>query len=278
MTKKRLKQAISFSNCRDLMTVDQMPIRNQAIRELEKWHDKIEMIEVDLQKFQDSDVKLYNDWLQMVIGKVQAEVILAQEKFEKLGTLHNWVVLTSEELNISFAHAYFLMLEEEVLNEKGTESEKAEIEKNRQIRNDKIKEKIKAEYFDQFDESEADFDLENQYENKQQDENSDKDEALEKQQFYKEREKLFKTNAKIFKKVLSQFEKLADKDIQMNMKTVKSGLEFITEVLLICIQCNRFDLVDRYWKLTPEKIKKQFNMKFLIEMGTTLEEFIEEKK
>lgn len=267
MAKKHPKKQ-TFAGSKELIHIDQVPIRNQAILNLEMWNNKIDLIEDELQKFQETEVKLYNDWLNLTTRKLQSEIMLLYEKYEKIGRFNNWFVLISEELNITLIHAYFLMREEESKYQRASNIEKEEIEKNREMRDKKISEKMKSQYFEDIEE-EQDFP----------DNDSEQDKDKSSDQFnYNEREKHFQQNRKKFNKELKSIEKMSEQQILKSMKSIKLGVEFITEVILICIQCNRFDLVEKYWRLTPEKIKVKFNLEFKSQMGCTLDIFIEEVK
>jgi hypothetical protein len=145
----------------NLITLDQQPLRMSAIGELETWHDKIELLEIEIQKFHDTDFKLYNDWLRLTLGDLQNEINSLIDKYKKLALFHNWVVHTTEEKNVSLPHAFFLMSEEELKFQKGSKEEKEQIEKLRKDRTNKINSELKSEIEDDFiDDDEDEFESE----------------------------------------------------------------------------------------------------------------------
>lgn len=272
MTKKNYKKHVQFIGSRELIQLDQNPIRDQAILNLELWNNKIDSIEAEIQKFEDTEVKLFNDWLNLTIGKLQSEIMSFHEKYEKLGRFTNWFILTSEELKISLPHAYFLMLNEESLYQHGTDIEKKEIENIRIARDKKISKKIKSQSFDDFDEDFDDLDFDDkEFENKNKDKST-------KQDFQNDENGHFQENRKKFKNEIHSIERMTDKQIIKKFKAVNLGVDFITEVALICIQCNRLDLIERYWGLTPQKVKTHVNAEFKRQLGVSLDIFIEEFK
>ena len=253
---------------RNLITLDQHPLRVNAITELEKWHDKIELLEIEIQKFHDTDFKLYNDWLRLTLADLQEENNTLIDKYQKIALFHNWVVFTAEDKNTSLPHAFFLMSEEEIKYQKGSQEEKDQIEKLREARTKKIHAELKAESVDDFgDEEDLDSDSE-QYD----DENMDED--LERDSWIEQEEREIRLQRGRFQKEILFFESLTDKEIVKKMRDFGEGINLISTCVYVCSLCYRFDLVERIWAFVPLKIKTHFNTDFKKQMGVTLDQYL----
>lgn len=252
----------------NLITLDQRPIKKSAINELESWHEKIELLEIEIQKFNDTDFKLYNDWLRLTLADFQSETNLLIDKYQKLALFHNWVVFTAEVKNISLPHAFFLMSEEERTYQKGTQEERDRIEILRKERTNKINFELKSEDEDDFsdedefeDESAADEDEHNSAE-------SDSDAWLKKAEY-----EIQSMREKHQKEILF-FEGLTDKKIIKTMRQFDDGINLLAHCVYICSLCYRFDIVERIWGFVPLKIKTHFNLDFKKQMGVTLDQYL----
>ncbi len=248
-----------------LITLDQEPLRMSAIVELEAWHDKIELLEIEIQKYHDTDFKLYDDWLRLTMGNLQTEINLLFEKYKKLSLFHNWIVLTSEEKNISLPHAFYLMSEEELKFQKGSSEEKELIEKLRKERTNRIHAQLKSENEDDDDEFESELDPDNEKHN---------DECLEGDDWIKNKEGKIREQREKFKKEILFFEGLTDKKLVKLMRQFDEGISLISNCVFICSLCYRFDIIERIWNFTPLKIKTHFNADFKKQMGITLDQYL----
>ncbi len=253
----------------NLITIDQRPLRKSAIHELEAWHDKIELLEIEIQKFHDSDFKLYNDWLRLTLADLQIETNSLIEKYQKLAQFHNWVVFTAEERNISLPYAFFLMAEEDRLFQKGTQEEKDHIEKIRIERTKKINSGIKSEDEDDYDEEETEFDSEPDTDSSEYDHAHSEDDD-----WLKTEEREIRSMREKFQKELIFFEGLTDKKIAKTMRQFDEGINLIANCVYICSLCYRFDIVERIWGFVPLKIKTHFNADFKKQMGVTLDQYL----
>ncbi|MCK6599602.1 MAG: hypothetical protein L6Q37_14655, partial [Bdellovibrionaceae bacterium] len=241
---------------RSLITLDQRPLRANAINELEKWHDKIELLEIEIQKFHDTDFKLYNDWLRLTLADLQEENNTLIDKYQKIALFHNWVVFTAEEKNISLPHAFFLMSEEEIKYQKGSQEEKDQIEKLREARTKKIHAELKSDSEDDFDDEEDLKSDSEQYD----DENFDAD--RERNSWIEQEEREIRLQRERFQKEILFFESLTDKKIVKKMRDFGEGINLISTCVYVCSLCYRFDLVERIWAFVPLKIKTHFNTDF----------------
>jgi hypothetical protein len=252
----------------NLITLDQRPLRKSAIRELESWHDKIELLEIEIQKFHDTDFKLYNDWLRLTLADLQSETNSLIDKYQKLAIFHNWVVFTAEERNISLPHAFYLMAEEERIFQKGTQEEKEHIEKIRKERTKKIHSELKSDDEDGFNEDEDEFDSEPDA-NDSEYENTDSDDD-----WLKTEEREIRSMREKFKKEILFFEGLTDKKLVKTMRQFDEGINLMANCVYICSLCYRFDIVERIWDFVPLKIKTHFNADFKKQMGVTLDQYL----
>ncbi|MBL7555885.1 MAG: hypothetical protein JNM24_08695 [Bdellovibrionaceae bacterium] len=253
---------------RNLITIDQRPLRANAINELEKWHDKIELLEIEIQKFHDTDFKLYNDWLRLTLADLQEENNTLIDKYQKIALFHNWVVFTADEKNISLPHAFFLMSEEELKYQKGSPEEREQIEKLREVRTKKIHAELKSDSEDDFD-NEEDFQSDSEQYN---DENFDAD--RERNSWIEQEEREIRLQRERFQKEILFFESLTDKKIVKKMRDFGEGISLISTCVYVCSLCYRFDLVERIWAFVPLKIKTHFNSDFKKQMGVTLDQYL----
>jgi hypothetical protein len=259
----------------NLVALDQQPLRMSAISELESWHDKIELLEIEIQKFHDTDFKLYNDWLQLMLGDLQAETNLLFDQYKKLALFHNWVVFTVKEKNISLPHAFFLMSEEELNFQKGSKEEKELIEKLRKDRTNKINAELNSEPEVDFNDGEDEFDSEFESESvNNRDNDQFNDEPLEDGDWIQNREREIRLQREHFKNEILIFESLTDKKLTKIMRQFGEGLDFISRAVYVCSQCYRFDIVERIWKFVPFKMKTHFNADFKNQMGVTLDQYL----
>ncbi len=252
----------------NLIALDQQPLRLQAINELETWHDKIELLEIEIQKFHETDFKLYNDWVRLTLNDLQEENNLLIDKYKNLALFHNWVVFTTEDKNISLPHAFFLMCEEELKFQKGSDEEKEQIGKLRQERTNKINTKLKSE-------NKNDFSDEDEFESEpDQDNDKQSDDNLDDSDWIKKEELQIRLMREKFQKEILFFESLTDKKIVKKMRQFDEGINLMSDCVYICSQCYRFDIVERIWNLVPLKIKAHFNADFKKQMGVTLDQYL----
>lgn len=252
---------------KQIIVIDQRPLLEKAIKELENWHDKIELLEIEIQKFHDSDLKLYNDWLRLTLNDLQAENHALIDNYKKLALFHNWVVFTAEEQNISIPHAFFLMSQEDNILKNGSKEEKERIEAKRQELNNKINAEIRSEYGNDFSDEDVDESESGLNDDEQNEDNSIKNKEI---QIRLMREK--------FQKEILFFENLTDKKIVKKMRQFDEGIDLISACVFICSQCYRFDIVDRIWAFAPLKIKTHFNLSFKKQMGVTLDQYLTDVK
>lgn len=250
---------------KSLIVLDQKPLRMDAIQGLEAWHEKIEQLEIEIQKFHDTDFKLYSDWLRLIQNDLQEKNNLLIDKHKKLALFHNWVVFTAEEEDTNLPYAFFLMSEEEQRFQKGSKETKELIEKLRQERNEKIHARLKSETEDEFyDEDE----LRDELHDAMDDEDFYDHDGLEKEEtaILSMREK--------FQKEIIFFESLTDKKIVKKMRQFNEGMDLISTCVYICGLCHRFDIIERIWALVPSKLKTHFNKDFKEQMGCTLDQHL----
>ncbi len=240
---------LNSATVKNLVLVDQIPLLRKAIEELESWHEKIENLEIEIQKFQEHDLKLFNDWSSLTLQKHQADIEILQEQYKKMITFHNWVVYTADDLNISLPQAYHLMILEEQLYQKGTKAEKEKIDEIRFARDAGLHEQIHGD-----------------------DSSNDEEEGTEDP---RTREEKITDARGLYEERLQFFERLSDKKVKQLMQDFDEALYFLVECVGICIETYRYDLILRIWNLAPAKVKKTFNEGFKSQFGVTLDAFLE---
>lgn len=233
------------------MVIDQAPLIEQAIAELEDWHNKIERLEVQIQLFHDKDLKLYNEWHQLTSQIYQKEIDSIFEVYRTLTEFHNWIVYTADEKNISLPEAYHLMTEENERYQKGNVEERAHIQSLRERR-----QKFIDGHMDEEDRDEATFD-----ELSGEDHRQSAEEQMHESRAYHETE-------------LKYFEELTDKQIKKIMKDASDGLMLLVQCVTICLETYRFDLILKIWNATSSHIKKTFNKGFKNEFGMNLDDLL----
>ncbi len=241
-----------------IILIDQAPLIQQAIDELESWHDKIETLEIQIQRFQDTDLKLYNEWFQLTSQNYQRDIDIVFTAYQKIAEFHNWVVYTAEDKNVSLPEAYYLMVQEEEQFLNGTADERARILKLREQRQKAINGEMDDESNDDGDYSDdAIFD-----DISEEDQQKQAQEQLKHARAYHERE-------------LHYYDMLSEKQIRKIMKDDSDGLMLLVQCVTIALETYRYDLILKIWNCTPPKIKKTFNKGFQKEFGMSLDDLLE---
>lgn len=242
---------------KNIVLIDQTPLIQQAIDELEGWHEKIEKLEIEIQRFQDKDLKLYGEWHQLTSQVYQKEIDIIFEAYRKLADFHNWIVYTAENQNVSLPEAYYLMRQEEEQFLSGTDDDRNRIVKIRERRQSAIDGRM-----DEDSDSINEFSDQNIFEEPSEEERA----KLEQEQI---------NNSRAFhERELHYYDALSDKQIRKIMKDASDGLMLLIQCVTVCLETYRFDLILKVWNATPPKIKKVFNRGFEKEFGTNLDELL----
>ncbi|MBL7556567.1 MAG: hypothetical protein JNM24_12175 [Bdellovibrionaceae bacterium] len=234
---------------KNIIWIDQKPLIQKAIEDLEAWHEKIESLEIEIQRFQDKDLKLYNEWYTLTSQIYQKEIDQIFEVYRKLAEFHNWIIYTAEDQNITLPEAYYLMAQEEEKFSNGTEREREQIQKIRDGRQRAI-----------------DGNLDD-------DEPFAEDELSEEEQRQHAEEKISDARA-YHERELDIYEAMSEKEIRKIMKDPSDGLMLLIQCVTICLETYRFDLILKIWNATPPKIKKTFNKGFQKEFGMSLDDLL----
>jgi hypothetical protein len=143
--------------------------------------------------------------------------------------------------------------EEKFVN--GTESERNEITKHRELRQKMID--------GRFDE-ESDSPGENFSDEPSAEERArNTQEQINESRAYHERE-------------LETYDALTEKQIRKIMKDASDGLMLLVQCVTICLETYRFDIILKVWNATPPKIKKTFNRGFEKEFGLSLDALLDQ--
>lgn len=243
---------------KNIILIDQAPLIQQAIDDLEAWHEKIERLEIEIQRFQDKDLKLYNEWHQLTSQTYQKEIDEIFETYRKVAEFHNWIIHTAETHNITLPEAYHLMAQEEERFLNGTEDERNRILQMRERRQRAIDGQM-----DDDSDVDSDFNDETIFDGPSEEEKRQQaEEQVKESRAYHERE-------------LHYYDQLSDKQIRKIMKDASDGLMLLVQCVTICLETYRFDLILKVWNATPPKIKKTFNRGFEKEFGMSLDSLLE---
>ena len=82
---------------RDLVVIDNTPLRNHEIKLAKSSFRKIDQLEKAILNFQEHDQKRFDEWHSLTFRKLQQEVEDRRQEFFKLAEFHNQMVFLCEE-------------------------------------------------------------------------------------------------------------------------------------------------------------------------------------
>lgn len=142
---KKHTPRVKKNNCRQLLLIDNHPIKKSYVSKIKKSSKQIAEYEEKLSQFETTDLRQFENW-KNVTFKNENETI--QKKKNTLQRLANEVMncyLIQEELHCHHGKAYNIFLKEEAILEKGTPEEVQSIFGTRTAREKKLQEKIHEE-------------------------------------------------------------------------------------------------------------------------------------
>jgi hypothetical protein len=141
---------------RDVLVIDNGPLRQRSFAEAQKVIKKIERLEEKIHIFHTSDQKLFNQWVDLTFRKNRAAEEQARNKYLELARFHNWIVATAHKLEIEMPQAFVLMREEQIRWRNGTEEERRQIDLAREKREDYIRQEMQNPYNESYSYDEDD--------------------------------------------------------------------------------------------------------------------------
>lgn len=261
--KKKLKTT-KFTSTKELMLIDNTPLRHKSIYDAQHWLNKIEELEKISYKFHTVDMKLYTDWYNLMFKPVIEEIDELRRDYQQLAEFHNILVQISLDYNLSLVHAFIFWKEEEEKFTNGDQKTRKDIEKNRLKRKHRIEEQINEEIgFDSDVDSDREID--------------DSKEWLEDEDFLQElqteEEDIRKAREKYASKI-KYYENLSTEKLNKNFKHFEEGLFFLLEALDILLKSSRLDILKKIWQSTPQKLKKHIDQKSKLDFGMTFDDFL----
>lgn len=135
---------------REILVVDNRPIRRRYFLEAQKILQKVERLEEKIRLFHSSDQKLFDQWSDLTFREHREAQAKAQNKYEELARFHNWIIATAHKLDIELSTAYVLMREEQIRWDQGDEKERQRIEEARQQREAFIQQEMRQSYNERY--------------------------------------------------------------------------------------------------------------------------------
>jgi hypothetical protein len=168
-----------------LLVVDDIKIRKDAFRDVEKLIKKLERLEAHLDIFQNDDQRLFYDWVNLTFRKHRLEIEDLHSELRSLMRFHNWMIGLAKLESLSLPEALLKLRKEELNYKNGSEIERIKIDEIRRQREKFIMEEMERE-FGESDDAEYGFDVEDTTDDENDDENidspnpsrTDKDERL----------------------------------------------------------------------------------------------------
>lgn len=148
--KEKARSRNSAISAREVLVIDNKPLRARHFAEAEKVIQKIERLEDKIKLFHSSDQKLFDQWFELTFRKDRKAQEDARNKYQDLARFHNWVVATAHQLDLEMPQAYILMRDEQLRWNAGTAEERAKIEEDRERREAYIRHEFRSRYNEQF--------------------------------------------------------------------------------------------------------------------------------
>jgi hypothetical protein len=135
---------------RELLVIDNAPLRLHSLQASQKILEKMERLEEKIRRFHSTDQKLFHEWFEVTFRSHRATHEKAQGRYIELVRFHNWVVATARKLKIEMHTAYRLMCAEQIRWNNGDETVRQQINQDRSEREAYIREQSRSHYSGEF--------------------------------------------------------------------------------------------------------------------------------
>lgn len=151
LNRRQVREQIqSLVMTREVLVVDNRPLRERHFLEARKVIEKIERLEEKIRLFHSSDQKRFDQWYDLTFRQNRLDQESARTKYQELARFHNWVVATAHKLDIEMPQAYILMRDEELRWQQGTPEVRKQIDHERERREAYIRQEFRARYNENF--------------------------------------------------------------------------------------------------------------------------------
>jgi hypothetical protein len=274
-------QKLSPVKTKSLLVIDNTPIRKKSIKLAQGWLKKIEDTEKSAKKFQEVDLKLYEDWYNLTFNPLIESIDEVRREFLRVAEFHNLIVMISKEKNIPMPAAYLFLKDEEEQYKNGDDKTRAKIDEVRAKRAKSLEDEILQETKKQ-NECDCEFCRQMRNESRQSESDSASDDnndsgSLRSDLFkdavetMKHEEELAKKSREKFKKQIEYYESISDKKLTKIMRSFEEGLTFLMEAISILTQSSRVDLLRRIWKFAPDSLKTLLNKRAKLDFGVSID-------
>lgn len=140
--RKKLTPKIKTNSCRQLLVIDNQPIKKLYMTRIEKTSKQIDEYEKNIHRFEVVDLKKFQEWKNVTFRNEHEKI---EKKKDTLLLLSKEVMncyLIQEELHCHHGKAYNIFRKEEAILEKGTAEEIQSVFKAREVREKVFREKI----------------------------------------------------------------------------------------------------------------------------------------
>jgi broad specificity phosphatase PhoE len=144
-------------SARDVLVIDNRPLRERHYQEAQKVILKIERLEEKIRLFHSSDQKRFDEWYELTFRKLRQVQEDERNKYQELARFHNWIVATAHKLDLEMHQAYTLMRDEQLRWNAGTLEERRQIDLERQRREAYIRQEFRTRYNEDFSFEEESF-------------------------------------------------------------------------------------------------------------------------
>ncbi len=264
------------SSSKAVLVIDNEPLKREAIKQANLWLQKIKIIEVTTQKFNDVDLKLYSDWYNLSVQPLLADIEKVKDQVIRAANQFNELLLLARRKKISMPEALIFLEEEQQRYDTGDATTREKIENARAKRAKDLRRELNPDDDDE-DNEPSTFDEANEQadQDKGFDESQNQFEDEQAAHLKKEADSIQKARVK-FKKQIEYYENLSDDKITQVMKYFDDGVEFVVTAIKILTQTSHPELLRRIWKLTPAKIRKFLNKSATENTGMNLDDIIED--
>jgi hypothetical protein len=138
-------QKLSPVKTKSLLVIDNTPIRKKSIKLAQGWLKKIEDTEKSAKKFQEVDLKLYEDWYNLTFNPLIESIDEVRREFLRVAEFHNLIVMISKEKNIPMPAAYLFLKDEEEQYKNGDNETRSKIDEVRLKRAKSLEDEILQE-------------------------------------------------------------------------------------------------------------------------------------
>lgn len=249
------KQSVKF--VRDLVPIDSQPLRQSEIKSSKSWFRKIDQLENAIFHFQETDLKLFEEWHRLTFRLVEEQLDRRRDEFKRLADFHNQMIFLSQQEDILLVEAYKILVDEELRYEHGDEKVREEIIELRAHRLRALRERIEKE-------NECDCAV-CQAEREARGSMQDDDEEFDGHEFSDEADSL-----------LSWALSLPSGEIRKLFKNHNRGMSFLIDIAPLLLYANHIEKMTEIWSLAPTRLKKMFNQLTKTGMGESFDQVIKE--